>query len=302
MKKQNKKTFEKIIGIVISVIILFFLIKTLYDNWNQLMAYKITFNYFSLVLSFVFLFAHLLLSVYGWKIIMNLLKAKLDFKSCMRIWFLSQLGRYAPGRIWYLLGRMYLCEKKKISKYTTFVSLMLELAMHVLSASFTALIFVPVMIRDGGLVKFLPVFLTIPVGLILLHPKIFNFFVNIGLKIFRKKTVELKMKYSSLLGLLAFYMFSWVVNGIGFYLLINSFYATPLSLILPLTGAFAVSWIIGFLSLITPSGLGIREGILTFLLGFYYPLPIAIIISLVSRLWIILGELAGAGVSFKFKH
>ena len=110
------------------------------------------------------------------------------------------------------------------------------------------------------------------------------------------------MVFRSLLGLLAFYMFSWVVNGIGFYLLIKSFYATPLSLILPLTGAFAVSWIIGFLSLITPSGLGIREGILTFLLGFYFPLPIAIIISLVSRLWIILGELVGAGVSFKFKH
>ncbi|MDO8740488.1 MAG: lysylphosphatidylglycerol synthase domain-containing protein [Candidatus Woesearchaeota archaeon] len=298
MKKLN---IGKIIGVLVSLFILYFLAKTLYQNWSQLKSYSITFNYFYLALSFIFLFAHLLLSVYGWKMIMNLLKAKLDFKSSIRIWFLSQLGRYVPGRIWYLLGRMYLCEKKKISKYTTFVSLMLELAMHVLSASFTALIFVPAMIEDGGLMKFLPVFLTIPVGLILIHPKIFNFFVNIGLKIFRKKTVELKIKYSSLLGLLAFYMFSWVVNGMGFYLLIKSFYATPLSLILPLTGAFAVSWIIGFLSLITPSGLGIREGILTFLLGFYFPLPIAIIISLVSRLWIIFGELVGAGVSFKFK-
>ncbi|MBI2129661.1 flippase-like domain-containing protein [Candidatus Woesearchaeota archaeon] len=302
MKKQNKKIkIEKIIGIAVSVIILYFLIKTLYNNSNQLLAYRIYFNYFYLILSFIFLFFYLFLLVYGWKKILELLRVKLSYKSSLRIWFLSQLGRYAPGRIWYLLGRIYLCEKKKISKYTTFVSLVLELAMHVLSALFTALIFIPVMIKDNGLIKFLPVFLIIPIGLVLLYPRVFNLIINLGLKIFRKNPVEFRIKYSSLLLLLVFYIFLWIINGVGFYFLINSIYASPLSLILPLTGAFAVSWIIGFLSLITPSGLGIREGILTFLLGFYFPLPIAILIALISRLWIIAGELGGALISFRFK-
>ncbi|MBI5957020.1 MAG: hypothetical protein HY871_08465, partial [Chloroflexi bacterium] len=63
---------------------------------------------------------------------------------------------------------------------------------------------------------------------------------------------------------------------------------------------FAASYVIGFLSLLTPSGLGVREGVMILLLAPAFSLPVATVISIVSRLWMISGELFGTGVALLF--
>ena len=54
---------------------------------------------------------------------------------------------------------------------------------------------------------------------------------------------------------------------------------------------------IGFLSLLTPSGLGVREGILALLLAQVFAAPLPTVIAIVARLWMVLAELLGAGVA-----
>ena len=49
-----------------------------------------------------------------------------------------------------------------------------------------------------------------------------------------------------------------------------------------LTGAFAGAYAIGFLSLLTPSGLGVREGVLVFLLSGAYPAALVTVVALQS--------------------
>ena len=50
---------------------------------------------------------------------------------------------------------------------------------------------------------------------------------------------------------------------------------------------------IGYVSLITPSGLGFREGALAWMLSSFFPAPVAVALSLVTRLWSTAGELLG---------
>jgi glycosyltransferase 2 family protein len=57
---------------------------------------------------------------------------------------------------------------------------------------------------------------------------------------------------------------------------------------------------VGYLSFITPSGLGVREGVLTALLALVYPLPVAIVASLLFRLMCTLGEFAAILLFFTF--
>ena len=71
----------------------------------------------------------------------------------------------------------------------------------------------------------------------------------------------------------------------------------PLSLLPVLAGIVNVSATVGFLVLIAPSGLGVREGVLAFLLSLYLPAPVAVTISLASRVWLTLAELMGLGFS-----
>ncbi|MBK7199000.1 DUF2079 domain-containing protein [Candidatus Amarolinea dominans] len=51
---------------------------------------------------------------------------------------------------------------------------------------------------------------------------------------------------------------------------------------------------IGYLSLLTPSGLGVREGVLVLLLQGLFSAPLPAIIAIVARLWMIIGEIGGA--------
>jgi uncharacterized membrane protein YbhN (UPF0104 family) len=67
-----------------------------------------------------------------------------------------------------------------------------------------------------------------------------------------------------------------------------------------LVGIFAGAWVIGFLSFLAPGGLGVREGILVYLLGFYLPSHVAIVVTLLSRLWVTAAELMGMALTFGF--
>ena len=61
--------------------------------------------------------------------------------------------------------------------------------------------------------------------------------------------------------------------------------------------AYAAAYAAGFLALLTPAGLGIREGVLVVALAPVLPAGPALVVALVSRLWMMLVELAGAALT-----
>lgn len=98
--------------------------------------------------------------------------------------------------------------------------------------------------------------------------------------------------------LLGAYLWLWVFLGTAFFLFIKSFYPVVPSQLLVATGTYAVAWSIGFLSVITPSGLGVREGILSLLLTSVLPPATATLVALLSRLWTLSAELIVTGMAF----
>jgi hypothetical protein len=61
--------------------------------------------------------------------------------------------------------------------------------------------------------------------------------------------------------------------------------------------AYAAAYAVGFLALLTPAGLGVREGVLVVALAPVLPAGPALVVALLSRLWMMLVELAGAAVA-----
>jgi hypothetical protein len=65
---------------------------------------------FSLMLSATAFYAYL------WQMILGGLGTPLSYRNRYRIFFLSQLGRYIPGKIWSILGLVYLSQKEGVSE------------------------------------------------------------------------------------------------------------------------------------------------------------------------------------------
>ena len=63
-------------------------------------------------------------------------------------------------------------------------------------------------------------------------------------------------------------------------------------------GIYGISCIIGILAIFAPSGIGVREGIMVLGLGLVMPSEYAVIISIVSRLWMSVSELVLIGIAF----
>jgi glycosyltransferase 2 family protein len=171
----------------------------------------------------------------------------------------SMLAKYVPGGVWTPAARVVWLRKTGVNEPTPLVvsSILLEAG---LSAVAGVLVFLAglVLIGDAD-APLLPLGLFGIVVAVLLHPRIFRWIAERVFKPFGG--VELPpLPYRVLVGLLVFYAVSWVVGGAAFLFLIRSVGGTAgAESIVFLGGTAAVGAIVAVLSVIAPSGLGVRE-------------------------------------------
>jgi hypothetical protein len=101
-----------------------------------------------------------------------------------------------------------------------------------------------------------------------------------------------------MLGYLALYVANWVLFGVALFVFIRSFYPLEWGYVLFLAGAFSFASMLGILALFAPSGLGVREGVLALFLRRIMPESVALVVSVASRVWVTLVELASVGVVY----
>jgi hypothetical protein len=115
----------------------------------------------------------------------------------------------------------------------------------------------------------------------------------------KKETIPERITYRDILQLFLMYNGVVLIQGIAFYFFVNALCYVPLGNLFVLTGSFAVAGALGTLSFFSPSGLGVREGILALLLSSSVVAPIAVLISLLARLWVTVGEVLCAFFAWK---
>lgn len=280
----------------------YFLISRLVKDWNQIPFAKLQFRPLPLVGSFaILILLHFPLYGYAWKLLLGAFGERIAFTRALAIMVVTQLGKYVPGKVWFTLGRVTLAGREGIPKAKSLVSVLVETGFALLSAVLlfgAAVLFIP----HSNLPRFVYLlFLAVPLCLIVIYPPVFNRLLAWLLVRFRQPVFRLDLSYPRLLYLLGVYAFDWLLQGTGAFVLINSFYPLPLSALPALVAGYSVSWILGFLFLLAPAGLGVREGIYTFILDrMVMPgpgavgagLPLAIVSALVTRVWITLSETA----------
>jgi uncharacterized membrane protein YbhN (UPF0104 family) len=125
---------------------------------------------------------------------------------------------------------------------------------------------------------------------VLLHPRVFR---PLATRILRRFGTELPETPDGLvLSLLGYYAFTWVVGGVGLWLLLRSVHATPsLASIVFLGGVSAVGAIVAVLSILAPSGLGPREASMYGLMLAIVPQGAALGATVLNRLAITVVEI-----------
>ncbi len=294
-EERTKRRFpiwlKTVIGLVIGAVALYFLISRLARDWHNIPWSEIRFSYPLLGAAFaVLLFVYIPLFGLTWKVLLRAMDERIRLFDSVAILTVSQMGKYIPGKVWFTLGRAFLAKRKGIPEAKTVVSAFMEAGFALLAALLLFALTLILLPRTEvpGYVYY--AFALIPLCLVVIYPPVLNRLTNFFLKKLHQPLIDVRFSFGRILTIIGLYLAMWLAQGIGCFLLISSFYPLAISKLPIVIGGYALAWILGFLSFVTPAGLGVREGILTFALRFAMPEPVAIIAALLARVWITITE------------
>ncbi len=249
----------------------------------------------------------------GWVMIARAMGYRIPLVGGTGVWLLSMPARYVPGNVWHIAARITLAAGLQMAPEGVVVSSAAEQLLMVLSAACLGLAWLPswagVTMAPwlpswaaiggapwlpswagfGGAPWALAFLLACLAGL---QPPVLRFLLRLGSRLLGRTMPALNLGYRQMIFLLILYSFVNLINGLAFALLAAAAAQSPPALWPTFVSAYCLAYVVGYLSFLTPSGIGVREAALASMLGLYLPVPSAIALTLLARLLSTAGEAA----------
>ncbi len=287
---------RRVAGYALAALVLFFLARLLYQNQSDLAAQRVSFqfDFARLGVSLAFQVVGLSLSVETWRRLLEEMDGRISFRNAFRIWWFSNLTRYIPGNIWQPATMAVLGEREGVPKTKTVLSQALFILLTLALAGVLS-------------ISLLPLAAETKTGLMLVCAAAVSFFVappafRLALRVIARlfhyaPAQSTPTIWRGLLPLLAAGAM-WLAYGLSFYFFVRALGIAGEPTWTTVVPLYAGAYLIGYLSFLTPSGLGIREGAIAFFLGAYLPSSIAVAVALLARLMVIAGEMVCVGIAW----
>ena len=230
-----------------------------------------------LVLSFASFLICLFIMALLWYGILRTMGGRLPLSTALRFYGLTLLPRYVPGSVWGYAGRTLLCEREGVERRVAAGSAVVEVGLIVGSA------FIVVLMEflDPGwiLLVLLP-------AVIMLLGFLFSRLLDCPQKAVRFR------RSATWYGWGLAYLGFWLMYGASSWLVASS--VSPkvdTGHVLAITVRSTAAWLAGFLAIVVPGGLGVREGVFALILTPIVGPAGGVFIPLLARLTGMLAEL-----------
>jgi glycosyltransferase 2 family protein len=290
MNKKIRGVVQAGIAVLILVAVVFFFRAQLVKNWDQVRKVQFHVNYFFLSLSFICILASYLVNTAAWRYGINLFATRRAFSFSQSIGMVNttQLTKYIPGKVWGYAMQVALVDRQEFP-VSTVLSINLFLA---LSSAFICLLLggLYFVVSSRLLTRLASVIATAAVLLVYVfflgfNRSFFALFTKVSVRIFKRPITFspitlgqtmwmqlLSLMSSAALGLSALFC----ATGVGFSMNGRLAYSVA--------SGFLLSDTVGFLAILVPGGMGIRESLFYLLLREHGGETLALILPLVMRL------------------
>jgi hypothetical protein len=215
---------------------------------------------------------------------------RLSWGTAARIWFISNLGRYVPGKIWQIGAMSALAREAGVSGVAAVGSSLVVNLVNILAACLVVALAGSRQLAGPGFVIGLVAFsLAVAAA-----PWVLPALVRIANRITGREVPVPRIPALAIVFAVAGCAVAWNLYGIGFRQLATALFGEPAGRTSAYTAVFTLSYISGYLALFAPGGIGVREGVLTRLLpaaGLASGAG-ALLLVFVSRLWLTVLEAA----------
>ena len=278
-------------------VVFFFVIRYISINFTSLEERSWSIEWGFILIAFFCIWGSFLLMALYLRMVFSSFGVRLKYFQAWKIWYLPMLGKYVPGKVWTAIGMVYAASQEKVSPKVAVPVAIISQIIVFPSLAIAFLVTIPFWKIGPSQHQIIFVLLILAGIMLMLCPKLFHFFLNLTLRKIGRRQIHMEVKYLQILRLIFFSTTIWISYGLAF-----AFFARSLTLVswsdFPmLVGSFCLSILFGLMSVFAPAGIGVREGTLITVLSQYFPPDVTIVISVGSRVWLIVAEIIFFGIS-----
>lgn len=231
-----------------------------------------------------------------WREVLRTWGSRLDYLSAVRIWTVSNLGRYVPGKLWQIGAMGLMAQRAGVSAIAATGSAILNVVVNlvagflVVAALGWSLLSIP---GVGGLKTFFIVLVVCAAGLALLPLALPHLFRIVTRVTGRELSIGPLPPVAIILSLIG-NVIAWLLYGAAFAVFARGMSGSSQGPLTAYIAVYALSYLVGYLVLFAPAGVGFREAAMVALLpAAHLASPTqAAILAVTSRLWLTALEIA----------
>jgi uncharacterized membrane protein YbhN (UPF0104 family) len=215
-------------------------------------------------------------------------RARITFPQSIATVNSSSLVKYLPGKIWSYALQMYWLVNAGFSKslivYVNIINLFISIITSVI-VGFTYLLFSSTKFPFAATLSLLLVLVVLDICCMAFNAAIFNGMISLVNKLLKRDIKYFNISKKLMLDLHLIHFGAAFTFGAGAYLLcLGIGYHVESDKILLVMSSLLISDVIGFLAIIVPGGLGVREGVMYLILGGATPGSLSLILPVASRI------------------
>lgn len=302
---MSRRRAWRLVQWLLGVVVIALALRALIRNWSELRSQPVPLEprpaY--LIASVVVTWAMYALLITSWRALLTSWGQRLDWVTAAYIWVVSNLGKYLPGKVWALAGMTLLAQRAGVAPWAAAASAVVLQAVSVGAGAALVGLAGAVALEAAhpgarAALGALVLASCAAVGLVLWPPA--------ARRLLRLAGVETAGAHAPSpaavsLGIMC-NLIAWIGYGFSLMYLARGLLPTARLDLPTAIAAFTASYLAGFLALVAPGGIGVREGVMILLLQGPLGLAAATVLALASRVLITITELGAAAPFLAISH
>ncbi|HEY2165010.1 MAG TPA: hypothetical protein VGH04_13515 [Gemmatimonadaceae bacterium] len=280
-----------------TLVVAWFIVKALVGQWRAVegQPLKINPNWTLIVASAAVVLATYAVLIEAWRRILVAWKAKLAFWPAARIMSISRLGVYVPGRLWQIVMMTKMAQNAKVNPVAAAGSSVLNTVVNIAMGFLVALVagWRSFGRLSNGRTGVGVALVILAVAAILLLPFALPIMLRLARRVTGRDLADVTLPHRAVYVAVAANIVAWLLYGAAFQLFVRGMTGSAPGSYADYVTAFAWPYLVGYLAVVVPGGLGVRELALAVALdalNLVAP-PTSVVVAVSSRLWLSVLEL-----------
>ncbi|HVE78990.1 MAG TPA: lysylphosphatidylglycerol synthase domain-containing protein [Gemmatimonadaceae bacterium] len=237
------------------------------------------------------------LLIQTWRAVVAAWGARIRFIPATRIFFVSNLGRYLPGKVWQITAMGMMAQRAGVEPVAAAGSALLVSVINVMTGLAVALAFGAAQALPLGgtaLAAFVVTGLAVATA-----PRLVPWAVRAASRVLRRELLVPSLPSRAIWMAGAGTTAAWIAYGVAFRIFSEAVAPSATGAVAGYIAVYTASYLVGFLNPLTPGGLVVRETALVAGLAQLRLMsaPDAVVVAVASRLWLTAVEVA-PGLAF----